>query len=143
MKMEPRTKLSGSYRFLQYKNSNLKSSAFLISPSSCRQHSSYTTFVDFRATLDVKLTENDVPGAKLRKSPRDSNVTDLKRWLECHGLKKTGKREELVHWVEQAMAIAVPVNVGVDGGKWYQSKMNEKVNEGEKKWVNRRGHRCA
>ena len=28
-------------------------------------------------------------------------------------------------WVEQAMVMALPVSLGVDGGKGYQSKMNQ------------------
>ena len=81
----------------------------------------------------IKLNENDVPGAKLGKLPRDSSVTDLKRWLECHGLKKSGKRDDLVKRVEEAILMEVPVNVGVDGGKWYESKMQSiRINEGQK-----------
>ena len=40
---------------------------------------------------DINLVfsyETDVPGAKLDKDPKDCSVTELKRWLECHGLKK-------------------------------------------------------
>ena len=38
---------------------------------------------------DFVLSEEDVPGAFFRK---DSAI-QLKRWLECHGLKQTGKAE--------------------------------------------------
>ena len=41
----------------------------------------------------VVLEEEDVPGARLRKDPQDSLVVELKRWLECHGLKKIGNRK--------------------------------------------------
>lgn len=80
----------------------------------------------------IKLDETDVPGAKLGKAPRESSVTELKRWLECHGLKKSGLRDDLVKRVEQAMVMTVPVSLGVDGGKWYDSKLNLIRNEKEK-----------
>ena len=40
----------------------------------------------------IVLNEEDVPGAKLMKAPNDCCVEELKRWLECHGLKRTGKK---------------------------------------------------
>ena len=47
----------------------------------------------------VILSEDDVPGAKLPFSSdellRCSNE-QLGRWLECRGLRKTGRREELL-----------------------------------------------
>ena len=36
--------------------------------------------------------EADVTGAKLEKPPEKCMVEQLKRWLECHGLKKSGKK---------------------------------------------------
>ena len=36
----------------------------------------------------IILNEEDVPGAKLSKDPTAYNMEELKRWLECHGLKK-------------------------------------------------------
>ena len=38
------------------------------------------------------LEEDDVPGAKLKKFPHKCIVDELKRWLECHSLKKFGKK---------------------------------------------------
>lgn len=43
------------------------------------------------------LNAKDVPGAELTfANIKDHNVTQLKRWLECRGLPKTGKKTELV-----------------------------------------------
>ena len=42
---------------------------------------------------DFVLSEEDVPGAFFRKDPSEYSVIQLKRWLECHGLKQTGKAE--------------------------------------------------
>jgi hypothetical protein len=51
----------------------------------------------FDKIFAVKLTENDVPGAKFRSSEiaEHSNV-ELKRWLQCRGLNLSGKRQELI-----------------------------------------------
>ena len=40
---------------------------------------------------DNSVYEEDVPGAKLTKDPDDCSVEKLKRWLQCHGLKRLGK----------------------------------------------------
>ena len=40
---------------------------------------------------DFVLNEEDVPGVFFRKDPSEYSVIQLKRWLECHGLKQTGK----------------------------------------------------
>ena len=44
----------------------------------------------------IVLNEEDVPGAKLMKDPSACSIEELKRWLEYHGLKKSGKKNELV-----------------------------------------------
>ena len=44
----------------------------------------------------IFLKENDIPGAKLVREPSECSVEELKRWLECHGQKKSGKKHELV-----------------------------------------------
>lgn len=45
----------------------------------------------------VKLTENDVPGAKFRSSDVTvHSVVELQRWLQCRGLKSTGNKLELI-----------------------------------------------
>ena len=48
------------------------------------------------AGIPIELTAVDVPGAKSTKNPKDCSVIELKRWLECHDLKKNGKKNELV-----------------------------------------------
>ena len=73
------------------------------------------------APFDIKLLEDDVPGAKLVKEPKDCSVVTLKRWLECHGLKRTGKKCELVERVIISHGV-VSVDPKVDGGKWYDIK---------------------
>ena len=73
------------------------------------------------AHFSIKLLEEDVPGAKLVKEPKDCSVVLLKRWLECHGLKRTGKKCELVERVLISHGV-VPVDPKVDGGKWYDIK---------------------
>ena len=71
----------------------------------------------------VVLTEDDVPGAKLSKQPDQCSVIVLKRWLECHGLKKGGNKSELVKRVEQSAGL-IKVDPKVDAGKWYELKKN-------------------
>ena len=48
--------------------------------------------------VEVKLNENDVPGAKLGKFPIEKHsVIQLKRWLSCRKQPNTGKNGELVN----------------------------------------------
>ena len=42
---------------------------------------------------DIVLNEEDVPGAHFTKDPKKYSVVNFKRWLECHGLKQTGKKQ--------------------------------------------------
>lgn len=43
------------------------------------------------------LTEDDVPGAKLKFATiKDNTVADLKRWLTCRNLPMTGKKNDLI-----------------------------------------------
>ena len=51
------------------------------------------------------LSENDVPGAKLKSDPIHCSVDELKRWLYCHGIKRTGKKDELVERVRLSVGI--------------------------------------
>lgn len=45
----------------------------------------------------VKLTADDVPGAKFKYSNiNEHSVLELKRWLECRGLPTSGNKDELV-----------------------------------------------
>ena len=44
---------------------------------------------------EIRVTENDIPRAKLAKSIEDCNCAQLRRWLLCRGAKTTGKRADL------------------------------------------------
>ena len=69
----------------------------------------------------VVLNEEDVPGAKLTKDSSACTTEELKRWLECHGLKKGGKKDELVERVRLSIGI-INVDPKIDGGEWYEFK---------------------
>ena len=71
----------------------------------------------------IILHEGGVPGAKLSKDPSACNIEELKRWLECHGFKKSGKQEILIERVRQGIG-KIKVDPKVDGGKWYNLKNN-------------------
>ncbi|XP_001631319.2 uncharacterized protein LOC5510867 [Nematostella vectensis] len=73
----------------------------------------------------IILTEEDVPGAKLLKPAVDCSVIELKRWLECHGEKRTGKKRDLIQRVEGCLSIQKKVDLKVDGGKWYAMKASK------------------
>ncbi|EDO34413.1 predicted protein [Nematostella vectensis] len=70
----------------------------------------------------VSLTEDDVPGAKLPRDITDCNVFELKRWLECHGQKKGGKKADLQERVSQCIGLGLKIDPKVDGGKWHRIK---------------------
>ena len=55
------------------------------------------------------LQEDDVPGAILLNDLTKCTVEELKRWLECHGLKKVEK-DELIRRVFQAQE-SMPLRV--------------------------------
>ena len=40
----------------------------------------------------VILDDSDVPCASLNKDPEKCIVEELRRWLECHGVEKIGKK---------------------------------------------------
>ena len=42
----------------------------------------------------------------------------IKRWLECHGLKMIGKKQELIDMVRGCLTINKPVGPKIDDGKW-------------------------
>ncbi|EDO36489.1 predicted protein [Nematostella vectensis] len=73
----------------------------------------------------IILTEEDVPGAKLLKPAVDCSVIELKRCLECHGEKRTGKKRDLIQRVEGCLSIQKKVVLKVDGGKWYAMKASK------------------
>ena len=48
-----------------------------------------------RPREEIRVTEDDIPGAKLVKNVEDCNCTELRRWLLCRGAKTTEKRADL------------------------------------------------
>lgn len=47
--------------------------------------------------ISVKLSEDDVPGAKfIHKKIEHHSVSQLRRWLEARGLHVKGKKDDLV-----------------------------------------------
>ena len=75
----------------------------------------------------IFLTEDDVPGAKLKQLPNKCIIPELKRWLECHNEEKKGLKDEVVERVERCILLKKKVDPKVDGGKWYQLKAAETV----------------
>ena len=61
-------------------------------------------------STEIILTEEDVPGAKIDKDLSCCNIEELKRWLECHGQKKGGKKTDLIERVKGCMRIKVKVS---------------------------------
>ena len=59
------------------------------------------------------------------KEPEKSAVEELKMWLECHGLKKSGKKAELIIRVKDGLKLNLPVDPKIDGGKWYNLKTED------------------
>ena len=80
------------------------------------------------SVMDVRreglLKEEDVPGAKLSKEPHKCIMEELKRWLECRGIKRSGKKDELIRRVIEAQHMNLAIDPKVDGGKWYNLKVN-------------------
>ena len=77
-----------NYTVFQYTASCL---CILFSESFCKMAST-------NSFTYVKLTEDDVPGAKLckNKNINEHSVIQLKRWLECRNVQVTGKKSTLV-----------------------------------------------
>ena len=71
------------------------------------------------------LKEDEVPSAKLLKEPESCVVEELNRWLECHGLKKSGKKAELIKRGKDELKLNLPVDPKIDGGKWYKLKTED------------------
>ena len=71
---------------------------------------------------EIILSENDVPGAKLTKDLAECNVDELKRWLECRGQKRGGRKAELVARVEGRLKLNLPIDLKIDNGLWYIKK---------------------
>lgn len=95
------------------------------------------------------LTPNDVPGAVLKhKIVNNNNITELKRWLACRGLRNTGSKVELVtrfHLQQNKTNILRSYNLfsrvencitnrkdnfislSIDGGIWYEKKFPKNI----------------
>ncbi|KAG5888917.1 hypothetical protein JTB14_019413 [Gonioctena quinquepunctata] len=75
---------------------------------------------------NITLLAEDVPGANLREgiSLFDHSMQELERWLECRGLKKTGKKTDLVERIKNCIDAGREhyIFLGVDGGLWYDKK---------------------
>ncbi|CAC5378406.1 unnamed protein product [Mytilus coruscus] len=73
----------------------------------------------------VTLTSDDVPGAKINFDDLDNygNV-QLKRWLECRGLKTGGNKSDLVQRCKDAVKAgkSEDIDIAIDGGKWCDVK---------------------
>ena len=59
------------------------------------------------------------------KEPEKCVVEELKRWLECHGVKKSGKKAELINRVRDGLKLNLPVDPKIDGGKLYNLKTED------------------
>ena len=77
------------------------------------------------------------------KNPYECSVMVLKRWLRCHGTRKTGTRktgrrktgtrktgtkQQLIDRVKRCLATNTGVNPTIDNGKWYELKKNLEKN---------------
>ncbi|KAG5873858.1 hypothetical protein JTB14_025475 [Gonioctena quinquepunctata] len=75
---------------------------------------------------NITLLAEDVSGANLREgiSLFDHSMQELKRWLECRGLKKMGKKTDLVERIKNCIDAGREhyIFLGVDGGLWYDKK---------------------
>ena len=63
------------------------------------------------------------------REPSECSVEELKRWLECQGQNKSGKKHELVERVKGLLQLNVKVDPKVDGGHWYNVKSKYKQTE--------------
>ena len=79
---------------------------------------------------ELQLKEKDIPEVKLVKDPSECNLEELKRWLECRGQKKSGKKVKLVERVLGRLRFNIPLDPKVDNGVWYQQKL-DKINKSE------------
>ena len=70
----------------------------------------------------ITLTEDDVPGSKLQRSPEESSVMELQRWLECRGEKEKGLKADLTTRVCGLMKINKKKSIPKLMGKWYEMK---------------------
>ncbi|KAI0216750.1 hypothetical protein LSAT2_031286, partial [Lamellibrachia satsuma] len=70
----------------------------------------------------VELTVNDVPGAAFMYSDIEKHsVLQLRRWLECRGMKRSGTKSLLLERCRAVIAANKQhiIDPSVDGGKWH------------------------
>ena len=72
----------------------------------------------------IFLKGNDMTGAKLVKEPSEFSAEELKRQLEIHGQKKSGKKHELVEIIKGLLKLNVKIDPKVDGGHWHNVKIS-------------------
>eukprot|EP00795_Rhopilema_esculentum_P012142 gene12142-2747_t len=53
---------------------------------------------------ELVLSELGVPGAHFNRDPAEYSVLELKRYLECHGEKKSGRKQDLIDRVRSCIA---------------------------------------
>ena len=75
----------------------------------------------------VVLSPEDVPGAILKKNVEDATVMELKRWLECRKLNRTGVKADLVERVKAGLRSNLAIDPNVDGGIPYATKSSKRV----------------
>ncbi|XP_062614630.1 uncharacterized protein LOC134276383 [Saccostrea cucullata] len=75
----------------------------------------------------IKLTEDDVPGAKLiYPEVENHSVVQLRRWLLCRGVKTSGNKCDLVQRVKDCISSGnTDISVSVDAGKWMDLKASD------------------
>ena len=71
----------------------------------------------------VELTEEGIPGVQLTKDPTECSALELIRWLKCHGVKRTGRKQGLIDRVRGCIAMKKAVNPKIDHGKWYELRV--------------------
>ena len=77
------------------------------------------------------LKESDIAGANIVKEPWECSVEELKRWLECHGQKKSGRNHELVERVKGLLKLNIKVDPKMGAGHWHnvKSSINKENND--------------
>ena len=76
-------------------------------------------------SFTVLTEEDDVPGSKFEREPKEYTVGQLKRWLKCRGLKLSGKRDELLKRVSDCIKSGNhhTLDPSIDDGKLFSAKV--------------------
>ncbi|XP_071166179.1 uncharacterized protein [Mytilus edulis] len=89
-----------------------------------------------RDFIKIDLTAEDIPGAKLDINKlEDYSNMQLKRWLECRGIKSSGNRTELLKRCNDVInsGRVDQIDINIDQGKWYDIKLGKVKPESVKK----------